>query len=105
MTLRAFTPGHTLQHPSHRTGIFEKLLTIWFASYRPEKHYMRGPGPKWHEKHRGTFTRAPAGAAAAQTGAGGGPGTSLTIDRYDRVDLRLGPRRTAVPAKRDPVRR
>jgi hypothetical protein len=20
-------------------------------SYRPELHYMRGPGPKWHEKH------------------------------------------------------
>ena len=20
-------------------------------SYRPEKHYMRGPGPKWHAKH------------------------------------------------------
>ena len=20
-------------------------------SYRPEKHYMRGPGPKWREKH------------------------------------------------------
>jgi hypothetical protein len=19
-----------------------------FDSYRPEKHYMRGPGPKWH---------------------------------------------------------
>jgi hypothetical protein len=19
--------------------------------YRPEKYYMRGPGPKWHEKH------------------------------------------------------
>ena len=19
--------------------------------YRPEKHYMRGPGPKWREKH------------------------------------------------------
>jgi hypothetical protein len=19
--------------------------------YRPEQHYMRGPGPKWHEKH------------------------------------------------------
>ena len=19
--------------------------------YRPEKHYMRGPGPKWHAKH------------------------------------------------------
>jgi hypothetical protein len=20
--------------------------------YRPELHYMRGPGPKWHAKHR-----------------------------------------------------
>ena len=22
------------------------------ASYRPERHYMRGPGPKWYAKHR-----------------------------------------------------
>jgi hypothetical protein len=29
-----------------------------FDSYRPELHYMRGPGPKWHEKH---------GVAAAQS--------------------------------------
>jgi len=21
--------------------------------YRPELHYMRGPGPKWREKHAG----------------------------------------------------
>ncbi len=21
--------------------------------YRPELHYMRGPGPRWHEKHDG----------------------------------------------------
>lgn len=21
-------------------------------TYRPERHYMRGPGPKWHAKHR-----------------------------------------------------
>ena len=20
--------------------------------YRPELHYMRGPGPKWHAKHQ-----------------------------------------------------
>ncbi len=27
--------------------------TIGYAlnSYRPELHYMRGPGPKWHAKH------------------------------------------------------
>jgi hypothetical protein len=22
-----------------------------FDRYRPELHYMRGPGPKWREKH------------------------------------------------------
>jgi hypothetical protein len=22
-----------------------------FRTYRPELHYMRGPGPKWREKH------------------------------------------------------
>jgi hypothetical protein len=21
------------------------------GQYRPERHYMRGPGPKWREKH------------------------------------------------------
>lgn len=21
------------------------------ARYRPERHYMRGPGPQWHAKH------------------------------------------------------
>jgi hypothetical protein len=30
-----------------------------YDSYRPELHYMRGPGPKWHEKHDWT----PAGSA------------------------------------------
>jgi hypothetical protein len=24
--------------------------------YRPELHYMRGPGPRWHEKHDGVPT-------------------------------------------------
>ena len=27
------------------------LRTSLFDSYRPELHYMRGPGPKWREKH------------------------------------------------------
>jgi len=25
--------------------------------YRPERHYMRGPGPKWFEKHGGGISR------------------------------------------------
>jgi hypothetical protein len=40
------------------------IMTRWhrlirIAAYRPELHYMRGPGPKWHAKHLG---RAEGGA-------------------------------------------
>jgi len=27
------------------------LAHALFDTYRPELHYMRGPGPKWHAKH------------------------------------------------------
>jgi hypothetical protein len=27
------------------------LVRALTASYRPELHYMRGPGPKWRAKH------------------------------------------------------
>ena len=32
-------------------GLWESLAKGLFDSYRPEQHYMRGPGPKWHAKH------------------------------------------------------
>ena len=32
-------------------GLIQRRLLTLFPSYRPERHYMRGPGPKWHEKH------------------------------------------------------
>jgi hypothetical protein len=28
------------------------LLRSLTDTYRPERHYMRGPGPKWRAKHR-----------------------------------------------------
>jgi hypothetical protein len=28
------------------------------GSYRPDLHYMRGPGPKWHAKYGSLFTKA-----------------------------------------------
>jgi hypothetical protein len=28
-----------------------RLGTVVFEPYCPELHYMRGPGPKWREKH------------------------------------------------------
>jgi hypothetical protein len=27
------------------------MLTSLFDGYRPERHYMRGPGPRWRAKH------------------------------------------------------
>jgi hypothetical protein len=31
-----------------------QALTRWlFDGYKPEKHYMRGPGPKWHKEQAG----------------------------------------------------
>jgi hypothetical protein len=30
---------------------FAHALQILADPYRPELHYMRGPGPKWHAKH------------------------------------------------------
>jgi hypothetical protein len=32
---------------------WHKLLRSTRDNYRPELHYMRGPGPKWYAKHRG----------------------------------------------------
>ncbi|HEY7244519.1 MAG TPA: hypothetical protein VH934_15645 [Xanthobacteraceae bacterium] len=34
-------------------NVVADLLRTWFDPYRPEQHYMRGPGPKWHAKHHG----------------------------------------------------
>ena len=33
------------------------FLKDLFRPYRPERHYMRGPGPKWREKHGRTGAR------------------------------------------------
>ena len=37
-----------------RTVALNLLTAFWGGSvsqYQPEAHYMRGPGPKWREKH------------------------------------------------------
>jgi len=40
------------------TGLVGEIFAVWndlaralFDSYRPERHYMRGPGPAWRAKH------------------------------------------------------
>jgi len=41
-------------------GFSQSLARFWrdlaghmFDTYRPERHYMRGPGPAWQAKHGG----------------------------------------------------
>jgi hypothetical protein len=32
-------------------AVFQKFVSVLLGSrYRPELHYMRGPGPKWYER-------------------------------------------------------
>ena len=31
--------------------VLKNVARSLFDQYRPELHYMRGPGPKWHAKH------------------------------------------------------
>ena len=42
--------------PSRSTAmtLLRSLSRDLFDPYRPELHYMRGPGPRWREKHRVT---------------------------------------------------
>ena len=32
-------------------AVWQALTKALFDDYRPELHYMRGAGPKWHAKH------------------------------------------------------
>ena len=34
-----------------RAAISSHRPERYSTSYRPERHYMRGPGPRWREKH------------------------------------------------------
>ena len=41
------TMGRVIQFfASEISGLWNVL-----TAYQPERHYMRGPGPKWREKH------------------------------------------------------
>lgn len=48
-------------------------------SYRPERHYMRGPGPKWHAKHTAALISAASAQREVTAGAGATPDLPLSI--------------------------
>ncbi|MBR0795135.1 hypothetical protein JQ615_07035 [Bradyrhizobium jicamae] len=49
----------SLPRSKSETTLFADLRASWhafvtkaFSPYRPELHYMRGPGPAWRAKHK-----------------------------------------------------
>lgn len=42
----------TIETVSDFACILSNLVMDVRDCYRPELHYMRGPGPKWHAKHQ-----------------------------------------------------
>jgi hypothetical protein len=76
-----FVMGHSVQASRGQTStlaapapslrkafadLWQALTAVRTGSYRPERHYMRGPGPKWHAKHAEAET-----LSAADVGYGG----------------------------------
>jgi hypothetical protein len=57
MGIREAVRGNSKQHQASGLGadlshFVREFMKAAFDPYRPEQHYMRGPGPKWHAKYR-----------------------------------------------------
>ncbi|MFK4727335.1 hypothetical protein ABIE89_008435 [Bradyrhizobium niftali] len=63
---------NTVETVSDFAGVVQNLVLDLSDSYRPELHYMRGPGPKWRAKQRPIFRMALAGPKQDRRSAGHG---------------------------------
>jgi hypothetical protein len=50
--------SRVVDHQNRESGLLAEIRSFWrlffaraFNPYRPELHYMRGPGPAWRAKH------------------------------------------------------
>ncbi len=48
----------SIERSADKGGVLAEIVEFWrqfvgaaFSPYRPEEHYMRGPGPAWRKKH------------------------------------------------------
>ena len=56
--------------PTKGFAAWQALTKALFDDYRPELHYMRGPGPKWREKHNWAEIDGPSPAVTKALMAG-----------------------------------
>jgi hypothetical protein len=58
----ARNPAHADRSPralANAGKLWRQLTESLFVGYRPERHYMRGPGPKWHARNSPPQTGLP----------------------------------------------
>ena len=51
LSKRSATQDSCLDAIAAASAEFVLAFKALFDTYRPERHYMRGPGPKWRAKH------------------------------------------------------
>ncbi len=51
LSKRSATQDSCLASIAAASAEFILAFKALFDPYRPERHYMRGPGPKWRAKH------------------------------------------------------
>jgi len=58
-TITSDSFSSTADRVKRGSGLVDQFKAFWreffvraFDPYRPELHYMRGPGPAWHAKHK-----------------------------------------------------
>jgi hypothetical protein len=69
---------HRVSHGSRLVRELVERCGALFDGYRPERHYMRGPGPKWRAKH---------GGAAGRVGPAASPGKPRAEASHDGRSL------------------
>jgi hypothetical protein len=57
-TIASSSATQTAESQTRQLGLVGEIREFWhqfivaaFHPYRPEQHYMRGPGPAWRAKH------------------------------------------------------
>ena len=50
-TLASVLTIASVRAPTFLVNFLRTQIAVDVRTYRPEKYYMRGPGPKWREKH------------------------------------------------------
>ena len=57
-TIASSSTSQAAESQARQPGLIAEIREFWhqfivaaFHPYRPEQHYMRGPGPAWRAKH------------------------------------------------------